>query len=85
MTDSSDLAGLAAYHAPDAPALTLAECLAQAAFWIQKAAEIGTAAVETAPEIETAEYWRQRAEEAERMIKAGAVKGMGINEDQEII
>lgn len=85
MTDSSDLAGLAARHANDTPPLTLAYCLAQAAYWIRKAAEIGTAAVETAPEIETSEYWRGRAEEAERMIRAGEIKGLDIDEDQVIV
>lgn len=58
-------------RANEAPWLTLAHCLAQAAWWIQRAAEIGAAELETAGvETEVSEYWRGRAEEAERQLRA---------------
>lgn len=68
----------------EAEALPLATCRAMVDYWQRRAAEAGTAAGATPDEIETSEYWRLRAEEAERQIRAGAVKGLGIDEDREI-
>jgi hypothetical protein len=70
----------------EAGPLTLEYCLAQAAHWIQEAARIGTAAVATATpaEIETAEYWRARAETLAGEVKAAVERGMGL-EDKQIV
>ncbi len=48
---------------------TMEYCLAMAAYWQRLAAEIGGATLATSAEIETAEYWRGRAAEAERTIR----------------
>lgn len=85
MTDPSDLTDLAARHAGEPPPLTLAHCLAQAAWWIRKAAEIGQAELAEPAEIEISEYWRGRAETAEAEVRAGEIKGMGIDEDKGIV